>query len=87
VSCLVNNACLARGEEKELENAAAELTDKLHWTCQYGNCPYIFGYYRYANDTMVTFCYINIYHENSNLHRVDLDTYKLNTLEGHVEAF
>jgi len=34
---------------------------------------------------MVTFCYV--YHENDTLHRIDLDTYNLDTLEGRIEAF
>src|ERR1043165_8518057 len=48
-SYTLDDACLARGEEKGPitdNDPAEELVSKLIWT--YGPCPYIFGYYARA---------------------------------------
>ena len=58
---LMRNICVIRGEEKGeggRGEPARELIDKFN-TWDYGDTPYLFGYY--ANTTAVTFCvlYIN----------------------------
>jgi hypothetical protein len=84
LSYLVQDACLARGEEKGLDtegDPAEELTEKIIWT--YGQCPYVFGYH--ARATTVTYCYL--YLEGEQVLRRDLFTCDLNELAGRVQAF
>jgi hypothetical protein len=53
---LMRNICIVRGEEKGeggKGEPARELIDKFN-TWDYGDTPYLFGYY--ANTTAVTFC-------------------------------
>ena|SRR6266498_441033 len=87
---LLENICLVRGEEKlkgNKGNPEKELINKFE-SWNYGNAPYIFGYF--ANGPLVTFAiiYKSSTHNNHNLKicSESLNIFDLNKLSDRIGA-